>query len=320
VVKAMTEKELIDRLARMGPTDKQTDRMLERILNPAAKPRFALKPSYRIALPTLVILLLSLYWLPALQQKQNKEIPQLTSVVAPFAVEFGLPRAIHAGTLGKFLNYNGSRYTFLEDGAAYDLSGWKVEEQGVLGTLQYDIAADIQNGGKKGYSSRDLATTYMNGGTIYALPGYAPTFRLAVSYEGRYYIAELSGKTDDGVIDAKEFVSLADLSRMTMRIEWLDHQGTTVMQVWDAKKDIRKWSNLIAESIPIEKLTDEQYERLAKARSSDRSFQVRWVLRDGTSIVMYLVPDLSLLTIGNGNYELSETFLEMYSKEILLTD
>ncbi|WP_214625980.1 hypothetical protein [Paenibacillus agaridevorans] len=319
----MTEKELIDRLARMGPTDKQTDRMLERILNPAAKPRFALKQSYRIALPALVILLFSLYWLPALQQKQNKEIPQLTTVVAPFAAEFGLPRggkSIHIGTLGKFLNYNGSRYTFLKNGAAYDLSGWKVEEQDALGTLQYDIAADIQNGGTKGYSSRDLATTYMNGGTIYALPGYAPAFRLAVSYEGRYYIAELSGKTDDRVIDAKEFVSLADLSRMTMRLEWLDHQGTTVMRVWDAKKDIRKWSNLIAESIPLEKLTDEQYERLAKARLSDRSCQARWVLRDGTSIVMYLVPDLSLLTIGNGNYELSKTFLETYSKEFLLTD
>ena len=73
----------------------------------------------------------------------------------------------------KMMNYNGNRYVFLENGAAYSLSAQQLKA--ALGTLDYDIQADPQANGKKEFS-----TTFALGGTVYALADYDPAFRLAV--------------------------------------------------------------------------------------------------------------------------------------------
>lgn len=310
----MTEKELIERLNRMGPTDRQMDRMLERILNPATKRKSIFKSSYRIALPALAILLLvPLFWPPSTQQEPIQELTPIMNAATPFAGPRG-GMALHPGSNGKVLNYNGSRYTFLENGAAYDLSGWGIEAQPALGTLQYDMSADIQDGGKEGYSSRDLAATYMLGGTLYELPGYDPAFRLVVSHEGRTYIAQLSGLADGSVIDAGDYVSLADLKRLAKRIELLNGDGT-LAQAWDEKKDIRRWISIISDSKAAETSNE-----MAESQTSGKSYQLKWRLLDGTSITMNLAPELSQLTIGTGRYELSKTFIETYGTIFHITD
>ncbi|MDQ6419398.1 hypothetical protein RB620_08140 [Paenibacillus sp. LHD-117] len=315
----MTEQELIDRLAKIGPTKTQTDRMLNRILNPGkAKPKAFWRRGYRIALPALACLLFAIVAIPAfLQDKEEAAIPLLKPVVAPLAAEFGLPRgtprAFDAGGVSKFLNYNGSRYTFLNDGAPFDLSALKIEEGEPLGMLDYDISADLQAGGVNGYAKRDFGATYLMGGSLYELPGYEPGFRLAVAHEGSTYIAQLAGKTDGSMIPAGDYVKQAKLGRLAERVELLDQPGKQLLHVWLAKKDLRDWIDRITACEPVSELTNELHDQLALAQSSGKTNVLRWALKDGTSIDMNIFPDMKIVTIGDGAYALPDSWMETNS-------
>lgn len=308
----MTEKELVERLARMGPTETQLDRMLKRVLNPTeAKPKRQWSRGYRIALPALLCVLLVGIGLPFFMHGEEEQIVAVLKPIvapAPMTIDIG-PRAVglpHAGEIRKFLNYNGNRYVFLNNGEPYDLSELELGESTPLGKLDYDIMADLQAGGTEGYTSRDFGTTYLAGGVLYKLPGYDPAFRLVVEQDERYYIVQLVGRADDGSIAADDYVKAAHLDKLAERVELLDH-SSKLLHVWSDKKDVREWIEHIASLEPAGELTNEQYEQLAKAEVSGETYILRAVLKDGTSIDMPLTPGMRLISIGDGKYKLSDT-------------
>ncbi|GMK38517.1 hypothetical protein PCCS19_15710 [Paenibacillus sp. CCS19] len=317
----MTEEELLERLARIGPTKTQTERMLQRILNPSeakSKPKRQWRWSYRIAMPAMLGMLLLAIGLPFMMNgKEEPAIVVLKPAVAisPMAVSitprgFSLPQA---GEIRKFLNYNGSRYEFLNKGEPYDLSELKLGESEPLGKLEYDIAADMLIGGTNGYASRDFGTTYLTGGTLYELPGYDPAFRLAVERDDRYYIVQLVGHTDDSVIAADDYAAVAHLDKLAERVELLDGTGSQLLHAWSIEKEVREWIKHIASFEPSGKLTNEQYEQLAKAEASGEAYTLRVALRDGTAIDMPLTPEMCLIAIGDNRYKLSDDWLTTYS-------
>lgn len=316
----MTEKELIERLARMGPTNTQVDRMLERIMNPATaklRLRWNWSWSIRIAVPALLCMLMIGIGLPLYMNGDEEPawVP-LKPIVSPtpMAVSIG-PRAVGLSLdvdVRKFLNYNGSRYEFLNNGQPYDLSELKLGEHKPLGKLDYDIAADMQAGGSQGYASRDFGTTYLAGGIVYELTGYKPSFRLAVEQNGRYYVVQVVGRTDESIMEANDYVEAAQLDKLADRFELMD-SSSKLLHTWTIKKDIHEMVKRIASFEAAGKLTNEQYEQLAKATNLGENHILRAVLKDGTVIDMLLTPEMGLIAIGDGRYKLSEEWLAAYS-------
>ncbi|PWV98519.1 hypothetical protein DFQ01_11729 [Paenibacillus cellulosilyticus] len=314
----MTEQELIERLARMGPTETQVERMLNQIMNPSeAKPKRRWSWGYRIALPAVLGLLLLVIGLPFIMNGAEEPVwVPLKPVASPAPMSISIePRGLdltHASDVRKFLNYNGSRYEFLNNGEPYDLSEWKLGENKPLGKLDDDITADVQAGGTNGYASQDFGTTYLVGGILYKLPGYDPAFRLVVEQDGRYYIVQLVGRADDSSMTANEYVESADLDKLADRVELLDH-SSKLLHTWSTPKDVQEWIKHIASFEPAGKLTNEQDEQLAKADSSGETYTLRAALKDGTTIDMKLTPEMHLIAIGDSQYKLSDEWLATYS-------
>jgi hypothetical protein len=296
------------------------ERMLDRITNPSKvepKLKWQWSRSYRIALPTLLCVLLIGIGLPFVMNGGGEPvIAVLHPIVSPAPMAISIePRGVglpQASEVRKFLNYNGSRYAFLNNGEPYDLSEWKLEESEPLGKLEYDIAADMQNGGTEGYASRDFGTTYLMGGNLYQLPGYDPAFRLAVERDDRYYIVQLVGRTDDGSIPAVDYVEAAHLDQLAERVELLDHSSKQ-LRAWSAMKDVSEWIGRISAFESAGQLTNEQYEQLAEAGSSGETYTLHVALKDGTAIDMLLNPGLRLISIGDSRYQLSEaTYSDLF--------
>lgn len=146
----------------------------------------------------------------------RESLPQL-ELAAPAA-----PAADAPDGMRKMMNYNGNRYVFLENGAAYSLSAQQLKA--ALGTLDYDIQADPQANGKKEFS-----TTFALGGTVYALADYDPAFRLAVEWEGNYYLCQRTGQTDNSPMDAAEYFAAARFPERIERVSIADHAGAEVL-------------------------------------------------------------------------------------------
>ncbi|MCU6712114.1 hypothetical protein M6D81_25780 [Paenibacillus sp. J5C_2022] len=314
----MNEKELIARIGRIGPTETQKERMLRSILAPEAPKKAPLKAAYRLAIPAACCAMLALVLTIPLFFKQEAAIPQLVPASAQPAVGvsvFGVPtRGLDRMGPQKYMNYNGHRYTFLQQGAAYDLSGFMPESKEELGSLQFDVLEDLGNGGKKGYADKDYAATFLVGGTLYSLPGYDTGFRLAVELDGQYYIAQLAGRTDDRIIPADEYIALADLKRLAERVDIMDHSGSKLLHSLEEKRAVREWIEAISASSSADDLTSEDYERLAGAQSEGQSYMIKYHLKDNTTIDMYVVPELKLASIGNGRYVLDDAFLKQYGQ------
>ena len=186
----------------------------------------------------------------------------------------------------KTMNYNGARYVFLENGAVYDLKPSSLSAS--LGTLEYDIQEN-----PKQYSSTELAASFAVGGTIYEIRGYDPLFRLAVEWEGQYYIAQCVDMLDDSEILLSDYFETAGFYDTTEQIRIYDHAGRSVLA------ELFWWgygTNAgTASPIGAAGLTDVQYQKIARAQRSGESFLLSFQLKDGTSYEMRVIPSLLIV-------------------------
>lgn len=313
----MNEKELIARMSRLGPTKMQKERMLTRILSQEARKKPSLRRSVKIAIPAIGCAVLSLALVFSVFFKADPVIPSLTALqqVQPMpltAAPRQLPLSLSLSPL-KMMNYNGYRYTFLNEGAPYDLADIMSGAERKLGILQYDLKSDMERGGKDGCAEQDYATTYLLGGSVYPLPGYEPAFRLAVEHEGRYYIAQLSGRTDNGIITAREYAETAELARLTKEIDIMNDSDSVQLHVLDREKEVRKWIEMFSQSEPAVNRDREANEQWVMAQPEGKSYLARLRLKDGTAIDMFVVPELGMAAIGDNRYVLPESFKEAYA-------
>lgn len=203
----------------------------------------------------------------------------------------------------KVMNYGGFRYAFLQNGAAYELTPSDLSD--ALGTLQYDIQQD-----PKAYSSAEFAASFAVGGTVYELSDYDPQFRLAVKWEDRYYIAECVDTLDNTDVDLEAYFKAADFQDAVTEIQICDHAGQQVLNTLadEAAADLL---SVLAQSDPAD-LTNAQYEEIAHAQRNGASYRLVFVLKDGTSCQMYVIPSLSLASFGDNYYRLSNGFSDSF--------
>ena len=279
----------------VSPTPAVREAMLAHILEAKEKPfqssgkKHAI--SFRWFLPAAcaAAVFLCIFTLPQLYpSKQHSVVIQQVT-----------PGADSPNGIRKMMNYGGFRYAFLENGAAYDLDPAVLSK--FLGKLSYDIQQDPET-----YSSTELAASFAVGGTVYQIDGYDPAFRLAVEWEGQYYIAQCVDTLDDSPLELSSYFDTANLQDRTEEIQICDHNGRSVLctLTGDAAD---KLLSLMSQVVPVE-LTNEEYQELARAQRSGRSYQLVFRLEDSTAYTMYVIPALSVVSAGDNRYQMPEEY------------
>ena len=183
----------------------------------------------------------------------------------------------------KMLNFRGSRYAFLENGAVYDLAETDMQE--ALGTIAWDILEDPEANSKK-----DLSATFAVGGTVYAASLWDPAFRVAVKLEDSFYIAERVADLE-GTLDPGAYFAAADFAEKAEKLEIRDHMGRETLDTLEGQA----MQDLIAILSRCEPavLTDEDYPAIGQAQREGDSFRLYLRLADGTDYSFYVIPRLS---------------------------
>ncbi len=176
----------------------------------------------------------------------------------------------------KIMNYEGYRYAFINDGTEFEIK-------------------ENSLGQKLGNVSKDA--TFGAGGTIYSLNEYNSEFRVAINFEGKFYIAQNVAKSDDSAIDIKDYFNKMGINDRITKVEILDHMGTKVLKTLD--KDA---ANILINSFKqtkIAELSNENYEAIANAQSTGKSYKISFVLEDGTKVENYIIPSMGYVSIGD---------------------
>ena len=203
----------------------------------------------------------------------------------------------------RFINWNGMRYEFLENGAAYQIPAELLGD--AVGTLTYDIAADPEaNAGK------DLSTTYALGGTVYELKEYDTQFRVAVEYDGGYCICQSVAFTDGTQLDPAAYFALAGFPGNIQSVSVFDHGGNSLLTQLP-QEETEQFVEMLTQSVSAQ-LSDEQYQQIGQAQREGRSFRVTFDLADGTSYGFYLIPSLNIAMFGDGRYTTPAEFSDAF--------
>lgn len=207
------------------------------------------------------------------------------------------PGADSPSGIRKMMNYGGFRYTFLENGATYDLSSSELSQP--LGVLEYDMQQDPQT-----YGSMDCAASFAVGGTVYQLDGYDPAFRLAVEWQGQYYIAQCVDTLDGSTLALDTYFDTADFLNTVETIQICDHGGRNILRTLSGD-DAADLISLLSHASPAE-LSNEEYQAIARAQNNGESYQLVFQLTDSTSYATYVIPTLSVVSAGDNRYLLPE--------------
>ena len=229
-------------------------------------------------------------------------VPQLYPSEQPsIVIQQVAPGADSPNGMRKMMNYGGFRYVFLENGAAYDLDPSVLSQP--LGTLDYDIQQDPET-----YGSADCAASFAVGGTLYQIDGYDSAFRLAVEWEGQYYIAQCVDTLDDSPLELSDYFETADLEGRMESIQTCDHTGQSILCTFTGD-DAEDLLSLLVQAVPAE-FTDDQYQEIARAQSNGGSYQLIFRLEDNTSYTMYVIPALSVVFAGDNRYLLPDEYAQ----------
>jgi len=224
----------------------------------------------------------------------SPQISQQTPVSAPTGVR-------------KILNYNGFRYAFVSDGAQFKFTGMKPEKS--LGTIDFDINQEIgkNNGGE--VVEKDFSSTFAVGGKLYEIPTYPSQFRIAVKVEEHYYLAEIVAKTNDSTMAAKEYLDMSNLKEHAKDIHVLNHVGNDVLKKMTDHASVESIIDGLY-SAKTADLSNKEYEAIAEAQSQGKSYQLKFNLKDGTYMGMYIIPELKVVSMGDAYYHLPDTFFK----------
>ncbi len=229
---------------------------------------------------------------------------QLGVTQSPPSIVQTAPASDSPTGMRRFVNYNSMRYEFLGEGAVYEIPQEELGE--VLGTLDYDIVSD-----PKKNSGKDFASSFALGGTVYSLNSYAPEFRLAVEWDGNYYLCQSVAYTDGQLLQVDSYFSLAGFPENIQGVSIYDHAGINLLDCLP-NGEIENFTEFLKSSIPAE-LENEDYQEIGQAQQEGRSFQISFELMDGTEYRFYLIPSLRIAMFGDGRYFLPQEFCDSYN-------
>ena len=240
------------------------------------------------------VLALSILMTAGCAKKEEQAAPP---VITPAASE--APAQSSPMGMRRFMNYNGHRYAFLENGMAYDLTEEHIKEK--LGMLSLSIMEDPGANG-----SKDFATTFAEDGTVYSMTSYDPAFRIAVLSDDSYYICENVDTLDDSPVILTDYFKTAGFPETADSLSISDHMGREELKNISGK-DMELLLEVLSRSEEAE-FTDEEYQAMGKAQKNGESFYLSLNLKDGTAYRFYVIPSLGISMFGDNRYRLPEDF------------
>lgn len=230
---------------------------------------------------------------------EAEHTPKISAVVSESPVPGGR----------KILSYNGYRYAFIGDGTEFDFSHVKLGK--ALGTLHEASSSDqSQVGSCKG--DQDFCATFAAGGTLYEIPNYSVDFRVAVAFDGAYYIAELAGKVDNTPLDILYYLDKSGLSEHVEGAVIQDHMGMEKLKEV-SKKDAENIVECLRDGKTAE-LSEGDYESIGSAQAEGKSFLFSFVLDDSTTVDMYIIPEMGYISVGDDFYKLPKQFTSDFAQ------
>lgn len=279
------------------PNPAEKAEMLERILTTGKKPsqtgagKRAVALRWFLPAACVAAILLCIFTIPRFSAPEE----------TPLMIQQAAPGADSPNGMRKMMNYDGFRYVFLENGAAYELDSSVLSQP--LGTLDYDMQQDPET-----YGSADCAASFAVGGTVYEIDGYDPAFRLAVEWEGHYYIAQCVDTLDDSPLELSSYFETANLKDRTEEIQICDHSGQNILCTY-VGNDAQDLISLLAQAVSAE-FTDDQYQKIARAQKNGGSYQLVFRLADSTAYTMYVIPTLSVVSAGDNRYQMPDEYAQ----------
>lgn len=262
------------------PSNEQKDRMLENILakaqkreeqknkkvvNLADRKTAKVRQWVGIAAGLLLIAGIGTVWQTGVIFGPNVNTHQ--GIEGPSASPMGIR---------KIFNYEGYRYAFLNDGESFEL---KSEQLG-------EMLGKVPEG-----------ASFAEEGDLYALSDYDADFRMAVQWEDRYYIAQRVAKADESPMDIKVYFENMELEKNLVEVVISDQAEMEVLKTLSKEEAM-----IVAESFAnteVARLEDAQYEAIANAQGQGESYQVSFVLRDGSKVGHYVIPSMNYVTVGD---------------------
>ncbi|MGW9124063.1 hypothetical protein ACWGPW_03560 [Paenibacillus chitinolyticus] len=271
----------------------------DQLIEKAHTARRATKKSYAlwgsVAACVALVSGLALYESPPIPQPASPQVLQQSLPASPTGIR-------------KLLTYNGYRYAFVDDGAPYKFTG--TEPVKSLGTLVADTGPETGKNAEGSDVEKDYTATFAVGGKLYEIPAYPSHFRIAVQYEQNFYLAEIVAKVNDSAISAKEYLDMSNLKKHVRDIHILNHAGNDVLKKMTDSASVES----IVEGLYTAKtadLTNREFEGIAEAQSQGKSYQLKFNLKDGTGMAMYIIPELKIVSMGDSYYQLPDRFLEL---------
>ncbi|WMJ82950.1 hypothetical protein ACS3UN_01020 [Oscillospiraceae bacterium LTW-04] len=298
----MKNKQVISAFNKIKPDQVAKERMLSNILKQSELERVANRKG-DIMTNNIIKRLVPIAACCAAVLVAAVTIPNMMDLNKPPQIEVVTPAADSPMGIRKIINYNGHRYAFLENGSTYNLNKSEITKS--LGELEYDITEDPQNNGTK-----DFSATFAVGGTVYEISYYNPAFRVAVEFDGNYYICENVDAVGDKTVDVSDYFTKANFVEIVDEIIIYDHFKRNALDAISDKETKQMIAGL-SKSSPVV-LSNDDYEKIGKAQKSGRSFLLSFELNDKTQYEMYVIPTLGISMIGDNRYTLPDEFVSTY--------
>ena len=286
------------------PTEEVKERLLENILsenkeNDKMAKKINFKKAVPMALAAAVVLAVGV---SMMNGNENEDIvaPPQNALTATAPQPPRPPVSAPMPGMRKFLNYNGSRYEFINNGEIFE----NVSLGEKLGSLDIDIASNPAENNKL-----DLGTTFASGSEIYEVEGVDSFFRIAVNTPDGICIAQNVASVE-GTFDIAKLFESADFLNNTESIEIWDHFDREKLSEIN-EKDIESFLKEAALSKKAE-LSDEDYQAIGKAQSEGKSFRIVLKLKDAPDYKLYIIPEMNISMIGDSRLYLPDTFNESF--------
>lgn len=191
----------------------------------------------------------------------------------------------------KFMNLNGLRYEFKNNGESVELLTTDLGEK--LGVLSTEIIF-----GEDEVVYSDFSTTFALNGEVYALNNYDQDFRVAVQLDGQYYIAESVGGITSEQMNVTQYLETAELSSKVVKAEIFDHMELEVLKTLSKEEALRIIEE-ISDATVINYSSNDEFQQIAEAQSNGQSYLVKYIFEDGSETKMYVIPSLNYVSIGD---------------------
>lgn len=280
----MNKIELNQAFESVTPTNIQVERIYNKIITTEIRP----KSIYIKAILATTICIAILFFTGTYFISNTAYVPPTTLIT---------PSSDMMPNMRKFMIFNGKRYVFLNNGALYNFDEELTEK---LGTLDVNMKFGVEASNQS-----DPSSTFAVGCEIYKIPYYKEDFRVAVKGEDGFYICQSVDAINEEV-NLDEYFESANIIKNTKDIFVYNHFGNECLGELK-NREFKKLIKIITNASEKE-FSNEEFEAIAKSQSNGESFKMVLILKDQTTFEFYVIPNLSVVMVGDNRYEVPKDF------------